>query len=224
MHIAPSLTALATALSLAVISTDALHLPSRRAARPLPIARPLAAAASHQRASPSRRRAHTPLMYSPKDERTTQEIVDTFSASRVEARSEAGSQTRSEARNEVVTGARPRPMGAISTPLSTGIAVESWARLPVEQSDESGRNPTAKPPLVFIHGSFHGGWCWDEHWLPYFAARGYPSYVSPHPPPPTPHHPSSTVHRPPPTPHHRYVTPSPPAPPRLMSAPTVPPP
>ncbi|GAB4432365.1 MAG: alpha/beta hydrolase [Anaerolineales bacterium] len=28
-------------------------------------------------------------------------------------------------------------------------------------------------PLLFVHGKWHGAWCWDEHFLPYFAARGY---------------------------------------------------
>lgn len=30
-----------------------------------------------------------------------------------------------------------------------------------------------KPPLVFLHGSFHGAWCWQEHWMPYFVSHGY---------------------------------------------------
>jgi len=28
-------------------------------------------------------------------------------------------------------------------------------------------------PLLFIHGAWHGAWCWDEHFLPYFAACGF---------------------------------------------------
>jgi pimeloyl-ACP methyl ester carboxylesterase len=32
---------------------------------------------------------------------------------------------------------------------------------------------TRKTPLLFIHGKWHGAWCWDEHFLPYFAAHGY---------------------------------------------------
>ncbi len=36
----------------------------------------------------------------------------------------------------------------------------------------------AKPtPLLFVHGAWHGAWCWDEHFLPYFAAHGYHSYA-----------------------------------------------
>ncbi len=28
-------------------------------------------------------------------------------------------------------------------------------------------------PLLFIHGKWHGAWCWEEHFLPYFAEHGY---------------------------------------------------
>lgn len=31
-----------------------------------------------------------------------------------------------------------------------------------------------KPTLLFLHGSFHGAWCWAENFFPYFKARGYP--------------------------------------------------
>jgi pimeloyl-ACP methyl ester carboxylesterase len=28
-------------------------------------------------------------------------------------------------------------------------------------------------PILFVHGMWHGAWCWDEHFLPYFARHGY---------------------------------------------------
>lgn len=28
-------------------------------------------------------------------------------------------------------------------------------------------------PLVFVHGAWHGAWCWAEHFLPWFAERGW---------------------------------------------------
>ncbi|MFD4367401.1 alpha/beta hydrolase [Rhodococcus sp. NPDC058521] len=28
-------------------------------------------------------------------------------------------------------------------------------------------------PLLFIHGGYHGAWCWDEHFLDWFADKGY---------------------------------------------------
>ena len=28
-------------------------------------------------------------------------------------------------------------------------------------------------PLLFVHGKWHAAWCWDENFLPFFAAHGY---------------------------------------------------
>ena len=30
-------------------------------------------------------------------------------------------------------------------------------------------------PLLFVHGAWHGSWCWTEFFLPYFAEHGYRS-------------------------------------------------
>lgn len=35
---------------------------------------------------------------------------------------------------------------------------------PPERSDH--------PLLIFIHGSLHGSWCWEEHWMPRLAHEG----------------------------------------------------
>lgn len=32
-------------------------------------------------------------------------------------------------------------------------------------------------PLLFIHGAYVGAWCWQVHFLPYFAQRGYPAHA-----------------------------------------------
>jgi pimeloyl-ACP methyl ester carboxylesterase len=32
-------------------------------------------------------------------------------------------------------------------------------------------------PLLFIHGTLHGAWCWDVHFLDYFAGHGFASYA-----------------------------------------------
>lgn len=32
-------------------------------------------------------------------------------------------------------------------------------------------------PLLFIHGACHGAWCWDAHFLDYFALHGYASHA-----------------------------------------------
>ncbi|KAK9700189.1 hypothetical protein RND81_08G222200 [Saponaria officinalis] len=34
-----------------------------------------------------------------------------------------------------------------------------------------------KASLVFIHGSFHGAWCWAENWLPFFSNHGFDCYA-----------------------------------------------
>lgn len=31
----------------------------------------------------------------------------------------------------------------------------------------------AGPTLLFIHGAWHGAWCWDEHFLDFFAESGF---------------------------------------------------
>jgi pimeloyl-ACP methyl ester carboxylesterase len=28
-------------------------------------------------------------------------------------------------------------------------------------------------PLLFVHGGWHGAWCWDDHFLDFFAEKGY---------------------------------------------------
>lgn len=35
----------------------------------------------------------------------------------------------------------------------------------------------ALPPLLFLHGAYTAAWCWQEHYLPYFAAAGFHSYA-----------------------------------------------
>lgn len=34
-----------------------------------------------------------------------------------------------------------------------------------------------KTPILFVHGAWHGAWCWNEFFLPYFAEQGYASYA-----------------------------------------------
>jgi pimeloyl-ACP methyl ester carboxylesterase len=33
------------------------------------------------------------------------------------------------------------------------------------------------PPLLFVHGAWHGAWCWKEHFLPYFSSQGFSCYA-----------------------------------------------
>jgi len=42
------------------------------------------------------------------------------------------------------------------------------------------RFPAGAPrstPLLFVHGAYAGAWCWDEHFLPFFAEAGYAAYA-----------------------------------------------
>lgn len=34
-----------------------------------------------------------------------------------------------------------------------------------------------RPALLFVHGGFHGAWCWEEHFLPWFSARGWAAHA-----------------------------------------------
>jgi len=40
----------------------------------------------------------------------------------------------------------------------------------IEQTPES---PAHETPILFVHGAWHGAWCWTEHFLPYFVQAGY---------------------------------------------------
>lgn len=44
-------------------------------------------------------------------------------------------------------------------------------------AQESARKPARPTPLLFVHGAFAGAWCWDEHFLPFFAERGYEAHA-----------------------------------------------
>ncbi len=51
--------------------------------------------------------------------------------------------------------------------LASGTRMQIMTLLP----EDYQRN---KPPLLFLHGSFHGAWCWTEKFFPYFASKGHP--------------------------------------------------
>lgn len=36
---------------------------------------------------------------------------------------------------------------------------------------------TGRTPLLFVPGMQHGAWCWDVHFLDFFAEAGYPAYA-----------------------------------------------
>lgn len=37
----------------------------------------------------------------------------------------------------------------------------------------SAGKAAGRPPLIFIHGGFTGAWCWQAHFLDWFASRGW---------------------------------------------------
>lgn len=38
---------------------------------------------------------------------------------------------------------------------------------------DKGSGDSNAAPLLFVHGAWHGAWCWDEHFLDFFADNGY---------------------------------------------------
>ena len=47
--------------------------------------------------------------------------------------------------------------------------------LEVIARESGGESPY--PPLLFVHGSCHAAWCWDERFLPFFAERGFDAFA-----------------------------------------------
>ncbi|KAM0839063.1 hypothetical protein ACQ4PT_060553 [Festuca glaucescens] len=57
--------------------------------------------------------------------------------------------------------------------LPCGLDLEVIAQQP--PTPTPGRSE--RPPLVFLHGSFHAAWCWAEHWLPFFSRAGFSCFA-----------------------------------------------
>lgn len=47
----------------------------------------------------------------------------------------------------------------------------------LELLHEAPTHPLDAPPLLFLHGAYVGAWCWQEHFLPWFAAQGYDAWA-----------------------------------------------
>jgi pimeloyl-ACP methyl ester carboxylesterase len=52
---------------------------------------------------------------------------------------------------------------------NTGLPLELLCELPAIHE--------GKPSVFFVHGARHGAWCWQEHFLPFFASQGFPAYA-----------------------------------------------
>ena len=37
--------------------------------------------------------------------------------------------------------------------------------------------PSDRVPILFVHGAWHGAWCWEPHFLPFFESAGHPAYA-----------------------------------------------
>lgn len=67
---------------------------------------------------------------------------------------------------DTVSNVLPENVKELKIHLDTGIDAQVFVGKPP--------TPPKLPPLVFIHGSFHAGWCWTERFFPYFIEKGYP--------------------------------------------------
>jgi hypothetical protein len=43
----------------------------------------------------------------------------------------------------------------------------------IEVIDKGSSSDIHPAPLLFVHGGWHAAWCWDEHFLDFFADAGY---------------------------------------------------
>jgi pimeloyl-ACP methyl ester carboxylesterase len=68
------------------------------------------------------------------------------------------------------------PSAAIAGPLRDRRSVDASGdsiQHTLEVIDKGSCSEAHPTPLLFIHGAWHAAWCWDEHFLHFFAERGY---------------------------------------------------
>jgi pimeloyl-ACP methyl ester carboxylesterase len=56
-------------------------------------------------------------------------------------------------------------------------AAPAAARPKLEVISKAPSSPRAAPPILFVHGAWHGAWCWDEFFLDYFVAGGFQTHA-----------------------------------------------
>ena len=69
---------------------------------------------------------------------------------------------------EVVEKPRSRGPASFRHNLPSGKRLEVIVRRGVGSEE--------RPQLVFLHGSYHGAWCWEK-WMPYLSERGHDCYA-----------------------------------------------
>lgn len=42
---------------------------------------------------------------------------------------------------------------------------------------EKAKGGAKGTPILFVHGKWHGAWCWQQYFMPYFAHKGYDVYA-----------------------------------------------
>ena len=47
----------------------------------------------------------------------------------------------------------------------------------VHKPKNKASSKTSLPPLLFVHGAFTSAWCWEEFYLPFFAAAGFEAHA-----------------------------------------------
>lgn len=68
--------------------------------------------------------------------------------------------------------------GSVSTPTPSPLGRKvpqaiRWASRMLELIDKGFCSHTHPTPLLFIHGAWHAAWCWDDHFLDFFADWGF---------------------------------------------------
>ena len=63
-----------------------------------------------------------------------------------------------------------------STPIQSTL-YQGINTVPLELITDKPLSSPRPTPLLFVHGAWHGAWCWAEHFLPYFSAKGYECYA-----------------------------------------------
>ena len=61
--------------------------------------------------------------------------------------------------------------------LPSGLQMEVIVQKGSPKSSQSMPSVVQRPPLLFLHGSYHAAWSWAEHWLPFFSASGFDCYA-----------------------------------------------
>jgi pimeloyl-ACP methyl ester carboxylesterase len=61
------------------------------------------------------------------------------------------------------------PLRTSAVPAAFSPNLEVISKLP--------SSPRPAPPILFVHGAWHGAWCWDECFLDYFAAQGFAAHA-----------------------------------------------